>query len=134
MNLISALRSAAASIAASASGRSTPQNGQSCEVRVEFPRSTLPPQLRGVFLVSMQHRILYDLGEPAPFKTRLLLSTRSGLQEIEKNPHDWNENASTLYLRAAGPHAREVSLMLAGLVDQVLSTTTFDQDGFAVTG
>ena len=133
MNLTDALKSVAASIATSTLGRSVLRNYGSCAVRVEFPHSTLPPQLRGVFLVSMQHRILYELGETAPFQTRLLLHTRSGLKEIGGNP-DWNNDPSTIYLRAAGRHACEISLMLAGLVNHVLSTTTFDGDGFVVTG
>jgi hypothetical protein len=108
------------------------KTGEHCECHVNFPESTLPAHLRGVFLVSMEHRILAELGEAPPFKTRLLQHTRSGLGEIEPSSHAWNEGTATVYLQAEGPHAREVSLMLAGLVDHVLRTTIFDRDGFVV--
>ena|SRR5687767_13856554 len=132
MNFISTLRSAAARMARLVFDRSALANDQFFEVLVEFPRSTLPPHLEGVFLVSMQRRILYELGETAPFKTRLLVHMSSGLTEIDRNPLVWNRSAEKFHLRAVGPHAREVSIMLTSLVVSVLSTTTFDQDGFVV--
>jgi hypothetical protein len=100
---------------------------------VQFPRSTLPTRLRGVFLLSMQYSLLRDLGETAPFRTRLFLRTHSGLQIIEPSIWYWNDDISTVCLTATGPHASDISSRLAGLVKEVLATTTFDQDGFVET-
>jgi hypothetical protein len=102
-----------------------------CECLVRFSPSTLPKHLRGVFLLSMEYCLLHDLGEVAPYRTKLFLRTQSGLQEVKSNMWCWDD-FSTAYLTAMGPHAYEICSMLAERLERVLATTTFDQDGFVV--
>jgi hypothetical protein len=105
---------------------------ESQECHVRFPPSTLPKHMRGTFLLSTEYRLLRRLGEVPPFSTRLFLRIQSKLEELEPITWCWGDDISTICLTAIGPHAPEVCSLLPGLVENVLSTTTFDQDGFVV--
>jgi hypothetical protein len=102
------------------------------ECQIQFPHSTLPKHLRGTFLLSTEYRLLRELSELPPFSTKLFLQTQAGLREIEPTMWCWSDDISKICLTATGPHATEVCDSLPGLVERVLSTTTFDQDGFVV--
>lgn len=105
-----------------------PTDSQSA-FEVRFPASTLPVHLRSAFLASLNYDVLRELGETAPFLTRLLVDLGCGLRELEST---YDSTTASFALTARGPHAFGLAALLPSRVSATLARMTFDQDGFVV--
>src|SRR5208282_5416498 len=98
------------------------------ECRFRFPASTLPRHLHSAFLLECSHEVLRSIcGERAPYQTRVFAKVGAEFRELTQ----FMSLEQDIFLRAEGPHARQLGIDLPRAVEKVREMV-FDEDGFRV--